>query len=103
MYKGIRNITVFSQANCDQSKLHFYLNVSGQIYYVKSQRFVFGLHKFFKDGISIEELTRWDGRGPIGKATMGYIRTGKLQHALKHLLPVIDFVLEDEGLIKSAA
>lgn len=103
MYKGIRNIVIHTETSDKQENLHFYLTVSGKRFYVKSQRFVHALHKIFKDGISIEELVRWDGRKPIGKATSGYIHTGKLSHTLKHLIPVIDFVLEDEGLVKEAA
>ncbi len=103
MYKGVHNITVFTETNRDQSLLHFYLSASGQRIYIKSQRYEYHLHQLLKDGLSIEELTRWDGRKPIGKATSGYIRTGKLSHTLKHLFPVIDFVLEDEGLIDTAA
>ena len=99
MYKGCRNIRVHTIKDDPKNLMHIYLNISGKEYYVKSQRYAAPLHYLLKEGIAIEELQRWDGRKRIRNIPANYIRSGKLEHALHHLFLVIDYVLEEEGLI----
>ena len=100
MYKGCRNIIVFAEANSRHNQTDIYLSISGNRYYVISQRFASPILRLLATGVPIEELNRWNGRGSFRNVPSGYISKGKLAHTLKYLLPVIDSVLLEEELIE---
>lgn len=100
MYKGCRNVKIISKRDKKKDMLHIYLIASGnKTFYVMSHRFIHPIHHLLNDGIDLGQLDRWNGRSPIRGVIEGYIKCGKLEHYVKHLLKAVDSILFEEGLI----
>ena len=101
MYKGLRNIKVLVQKNPIRCTMDIYLNASGKEYYLMPHRMVSCIYTYLQNGVAIETLARWNGRSRLGNVPIHFIRSGKMERFIKHLLEAIDLALWDYGLIET--
>lgn len=98
MYRNYKNIRVFAIANQDRTTANIYIDLSGQRQFVTTLRMSGPLCGMLRDGIRMEELARWNGRSYRKNCPRKYVRSGKLKHAVDHVIRVIDdYIIYDLG------
>ena len=101
MYKGLRNIRVRVKNDPTHNTMNIYLEASGREFYVMPHRWVACIYTYLENGVAIETLARWNGRSRLGNVPIHFIRSGKMERFIKHLLEVIDLALWDYGFIET--
>lgn len=94
MFMNRNNLKVVAVNDNRIDVTNLFLEASGQRYFITAMRMSLPVYCLLRDGMWVDELARWDGKRRIGNSPIGFIRSGKMAHSVRHILDLVsDYVL----------
>ena len=90
MYMNRNNLKLFVRSSGTPGIGKLYLDCSGQIYLITTQRMSGDVFLTLRDRVRVEEMIRWDGKRRFGDCPMRSIRKGELNRAFNRILDALD-------------
>jgi len=89
MFMNRKNLKVIAVNDNRIEVTNLFLEASGQRYFLTAMRMSLPVFCLLRDGMWVDELARWDGKRRLGSCPLNYIRSGKLEHSVNHILDLV--------------